>query len=123
MKHLITYMKAALAALVLCLAMPSCTDGPHDGGRGLAVELDLSACPEAEISEVTVSITADDGSYQTSRTFSGPEALAATLFGVPPGCYTVKAATPSGLGGKARTCVDADGIRRVVIPMTYGGAE
>ena len=123
MKHLIEYMKAALAALVLCLAMPSCTDGPHDGGRGLAVELDLSACPEAEISEVTVSITADDGSYQTSRTFSGPEALAATLFGVPPGCYTVKAATPSGIGGKARTCVDADGIRRVVIPMTYGGAE
>lgn len=123
MKHLITYMKAAMAALVLCLAMPSCTDGPHDGGRGLAVELDLSACPEAEISEVTVSITADDGSYQTSRTFSGPEALAATMFGVPPGCYTVKAATPSGIGGKARTCVDADGIRRVVIPMTYGGAE
>ena len=123
MKHLIVYMKAAMAALVLCLAMPSCTDGPHDGGRGLAVELDLSACPEAEISEVTVSITADDGSYQTSRTFSGPKALAATLFGVPPGCYTVKAATPSGIGGKARTCVDADGIRRVTIPMTYGGAE
>ena len=87
------------------------------------MELDLSACPEAEISEVTVSITADDGSYQTSRTFSDPKALAATLFGVPPGCYTVKAATPSGIGGKARTCVDADGIRRVVIPMTYGGAE
>ena len=123
MKHLIIYMKAALAALVLCLAMPSCTDGPHDGGRGLAVELDLSACPEAEISGVTVSITADDGSYQASRTFAGPKALAATLFGVPPGCYTVKAATPSGPGGKARTCVDADGIRRVVIPMTYGGAE
>lgn len=123
MKHLIIYMKAALAALVLCLAMPSCTDGPHDGGRGLAVELDLSACPEAEISEVTVSITADDGSYQASRTFAGPEALAATLFGVPPGCYTVKAATPSGIGGKARTCVDADGISRVTIPMTYGGAE
>ena len=123
MKHLIIYMKAALAALVLCLAMPSCTDGPHDGGRGLAVELDLSACPEAEISEVTVSITADDGSYQASRTFSDPKALAATLFGVPPGCYTVKASTPSGLGGKARTCVDADGICRVVIPMTEGGAE
>ena len=123
MKHLITYMKAAMAALVLCLAMPSCTDEAHDGGRGLAVELDLSACPEAEIGEVTVSITADDGSYSTSRTFFGPKALAATLFGVPPGCYTVKAATPSGPGGKARTCVDADGIRRVVIPMTYGGAE
>ena len=123
MKHLIIYMKAALAALVLCLAMPSCTDGPHDGGRGLAVELDLSACQEAEISGVTVSITADDGSYQASRTFAGPKALAATLFGVPPGCYTVKAATPSGPGGKARTCVDEDGIRRVTIPMTYGGAE
>ena len=123
MKHLIIYMKAALAALVLCLAMPSCTDEAHDGGRGLAVELDLSACPEAEISGVTVSITADDGSYQASRTFSGPKALAATLFGVPPGCYTVKAATPSGIGGKARTCVDADGISRVTIPMTYGGAE
>ena len=123
MKHLIEYMKAALAALVLCLAMPSCTDGPHDGGRGLAVELDLSACPEAEISEVTVSITADDGSYQTSRTFADTKTLAATLFGVPPGCYTVKAATPSGIGGKARTCVDADGISRVTIPMTEGGAE
>ena len=123
MKHLIIYMKAALAALVLCLAMPSCTDEAHDGGRGLAVELDLSACPEAEISGVTVSITADDGSYQASRTFSGPKALAATLFGVPPGCYTVKASTPSGLGGKARTCVDEDGISRVTIPMTYGGAE
>ncbi len=123
MKHLIIYMKAALAALVLCLAMPSCTDGPHDGGRGLAVELDLSACPEAEISGVTVSITADDGSYSTNRTFTDMKALAATLFGVPPGCYTVKAATPSGIGGKARTCVDADGIRRVTIPMTYGGAE
>lgn len=123
MKHLIIYMKAALAALVLCLAMPSCTDGPHDGGRGLAVELDLSACPEAEISGVTVSITADDGSYSTNRTFTDMKALAATLFGVPPGCYTVKAATPSGIGGKARTCVDADGISRVTIPMTYGGAE
>ena len=30
MKHLITYMKAALAALVLCLAMASCTDEAHD---------------------------------------------------------------------------------------------
>ena len=123
MKHILIYMKAAVAALVLCLATQSCTDEPHDGGRGLAVELDLSACPEATISEVTVSITADDGSYQTSQTFADTKTLAASLFRVPPECYTVKATTTSGLGGKARTCVDADGIRRVVIPMTEGGAE
>ena len=123
MKHILIYMKAAVAALVLCLATQSCTDEPHDGGRGLAVELDLSACPEATISEVTVSITADDGSYQTSQTFADTKTLAASLFRVPPECYTVKATPKSGLGGKARTCVDADGIRRVVIPMTEGGAE
>ena len=100
MKHILIYMKAAVAALVLCLATQSCTDEPHDGGRGLAVELDLSACPEATISEVTVSITADDGSYQTSQTFADTKTLAASLFRVPPECYTVKATTTSGLGGR-----------------------
>lgn len=112
-----------LAALVLCLAMPSCTDEPHVGGQGISVALDLSACPEAAISGVTISITADDGSYSTGRTFTDTKALAATLFRVPPGCYTVTATTPSGIGGKARTCVDAGDVRRVTIRMAEGGAE
>ena len=112
-----------LAALVLCLAMPSCTDEPHVGGLGISVALDLSACPEAAISGVTISITADDGSYSAGRTFTDMKALAATLFRVPPGCYTVTASTPSGIGGKARTCVDAGDVRRVTIRMADGGAE
>ena len=123
MKHILIYMKAAVAALVLCLATQSCTDEPHVGGQGISVALDLSACPEATISGVTISITADGGAYSTSRTFTDMKALAATLFRVPPGCYTVTAATPSGIGGKARTCLDEGDVRRVTIRMAAGGAE
>ena len=123
MKHILIYMKAAVAALVLCLATQSCTDEPHDGGRGITVELDRSACPDAVIDEVAITITADGGAYSTRRTFTDMKALAATLFRVPPGCYTVTAATPSGLGGKARTCLDEDDVRRVTIRMAAGGAE
>ena len=123
MRHIIGHIKTAVAALVLCLPMAACTDEPHDGGRGIAVALELPDLQDTSIEEVTITITADDGSYQTSRTFTGLRELAATLFDVPPGCYTVTATTPDGLGGKARTCLDGDDIRRVTIRLTEGGAE
>ena len=67
MRHVVYYMEAALLALVACLAMVSCTDEPHDGGHGIAVGIDRSACPDAAIGEITITITSDDGTYQTVR--------------------------------------------------------
>lgn len=123
MRHVVYYMEAALLTLVACLVMVSCTDEPHDGGHGIAVGIDRSACPDAAVGEITITITSDDGTYQTSRTFTDMRKLGATLFSVPPGCYTVTATTDGGLGGKARTCVDDDDVRRVIISLTEGGAE
>lgn len=123
MIRVVRYISAVMLALVAGFSALSCTDEPHDGGRGIAVGIDRSECPDVTISVITVTITADDGSYETSRTFTDTKQLGATLFDVPPGCYTVTATTPEGISGKVRTCIDDGDVCRVVIRLSEEGRE
>ena len=117
MTHIIKYINTVLLMLVMGFPILSCTDLPHDGGRGIAVCIDRSACPDVEISWMTITITSVDGSYETSRTFTDAKQLGAMLFDVPPGCYTVTAAAAEGVGGEARACIDEGEVRRVVVSL------
>ena len=123
MRSITLHAQALLLALAITLFASSCSDDAHVEGCGLAVALDCADFPEAAGSPVTVTMTADDGQYGTSRTFACARALAACLFTVPPGCYTVTAETQDGLGGAARACADRGGVRRVTIRLAEGGAE
>ena len=123
MTHIIKYIETLLLMLVMGFSILSCTDTPHDGGRGMAVTIDRSACPDVEISLITITITAVDGSYETSRTFTDAKQVSAMLFNVPPGCYIVAAATADGIGGEARACINDGEVRRVVVGLSVEDVE
>ena len=123
MTHIIKYINTVLLMLVMGLSILSCTDLPHDGGRGIAVSIDRSACPDIDISRITITITAVDGSYETSHTFADTKQVSAMLFAVPSGCYAVTATTPEGIGGEARACINDGEVRRVVVSLTMDDEE
>ena len=74
MRSITLHARALLLALAITLFASSCSDDAHVEGCGLAVALDCADFPEAAGSPVTVTMTADDGQYGTSRSPSRRDA-------------------------------------------------
>lgn len=150
MIHFVTqiYKVSRALTLVLCCILCtmffiSCAKGPHEGERGLTVELNNSQCSDVPIGNITLCLYGMDGNLAFTYNCADAQSIAAVLFPLPAGHYTVGIvvnATPENrfvntltalhewveteaagncilLSGTAEVNVAVEGISRAIVPL------